>query len=62
MVRIIRNTRRCTPLLALAVAVSLASPALSDGGSRPGPLGPLEIAKLEFLQEEGKQGGCGGLR
>ncbi len=47
MVRIIRNTWRCTPLLALAVAVSLASPALSDGGSRPGPLGPLEIAKVQ---------------
>ncbi len=43
MVRIIRNTRRCTPLLVLAVAVSLAAPALSDGDSRPSR---IEIAKV----------------
>lgn len=45
MVRIIRNARRCTPLLALAV--SLASPALSDGDSRPSPLAPLKLAKVQ---------------
>ena len=44
MIRIIRKTRRCTPILALAVAAALVSPALSDEASTPSP---LKVAKVQ---------------